>query len=246
MSIACYRSFFIAIAALTCLAGKAQFQSVKEDEIKIDVKNVDLRILQFDDNFPNLEGFSSGGRDKWLRIIISYELALNSGAERRYERDEAWLDRLDVSWSVILAPVARGNSYDDRKAVRLDKEISYANVKVGEKRYYAMAFVEPSVIERYTGGRISADDIFSRVYFRVGGKTIQELGAKGKDFTTSSRDISDSKYAGRGRRGSLFESEEVVRPAMGLLNRLETPWEWSSYDNFEPIIQNSLPGLLRR
>jgi hypothetical protein len=140
---------------------------------------------------------------------------------------------------VVLAPVSSGSTYDDRRAIRLTKTVTYTNVKLGKRKYYAMVFVEPRLLLRYAE-KIKVEDIFTQLTVRVDRKTREEMVARGTKFGTTASER--NSLTGRGRRGSLFESEDIIRPGFGLLSRKETPWAWSAYDALETI-QDSTPGM---
>ena len=224
----------LAIACLLLPEAVAQYDIVEADDVRIDVTNWDVSVVRFDDVFPDVDNFTQGGNESWLRFVVEYTVAIAPGRQGRYRTpDNLWLDDLQLDWTVILAPLKDGDRYVDRAAVRMNKAVDYVNVKIGKARYFAVIYVEPRLLMRYAS-TINLQDIFVRIAFRVGRKTRQEMGAQGKEFGTSTSQLRN--LAGAGRRGSLFVSEETVRPPLGLLNRRETPWEWSSNDSFETIV----------
>ncbi len=227
--------FAALVVSLIAPQVRAQFEAVEPDHVEINVVDWDLRTVKYDDVFPDVDNISKGGTQSWLRLMIEYTVVLDPARAGRYsDPKNLWLDDLEIEWTVIIAPEKRGNQYDDRKAIRLNKVINYANINVNKRRYFAVAYVEPTLLSRYAS-KLALDDIFTRVSFRVGRKTRGEMGARGKKFAIKSGDI--GRLSAAGRRGELFASEEVIRPIGGLLSRKETPWEWASYETFETIVE---------
>lgn len=228
------------LGLLTSFGAGAQWQSPEADDVVVKITAYDLKPIRFDDTYPDLEGFSSSGKDAWLRLLVEYTLEIRADRANKYRgMDSIWLNNLEFSWNVVLAPVSSGSTYDDRRAVRLAKTVSYTNVKLGKRKYYAMVFLEPRILQRYAE-KIKTEDIFAQLSVRVDRKTREEMVARGTKFGTSASER--NSLTGRGRRGSLFESEDILRPGFGLLSRRETPWAWSAYDALETI-QDSAPGL---
>jgi hypothetical protein len=231
----------VLLASLVGATAMAQWQSPEPDDVSIKVTAFDLKPIRFDDTYPDLEGFSSSGKDAWLRLLVEYTVEIRADRANKYRgMDSIWLNNVEFAWNVVLAPVgSSGGNYDDRRAIRLTKVVSYTNVKLGKRKYYAMAFIEPHVLQRYAE-KIKIEDIFTQLAVRVDRKTREEMVAKGTKFGTSASER--NSLTGRGRRGSLFESEDIIRPGFGLLSRKETPWAWSAYDALETI-QDTATGL---
>jgi len=217
-------------------SANAQWASPSPDDLTVKVTAYDIRPVKYDDIFPNIEGFSTAGREFFLRILVEYNIELRPDRRSRYQ-DPAnlWLDNLEFDWTVIVAPVSKGRIYNDRQAIRLSKTISYTNVQVGKRgKYYALVFVDPRVIQRYAGDRLNPDALMTRLAIRIDRKTQVEMAAKGKRFGTSNNER--RALSAQGVRGDLFESEDIIRPTYGLLNRKESPWNWAANDSFETIV----------
>lgn len=211
----------------------AQWEQIDPDHIDVDVTQLEVKPVTWSDVYPDMDGFGEAGDDPWLRITIEYTLEFRDGRERSYSDDSQWVDSMEFIWAVIIAPISNGNVYDDRRAVRLERTVTYRNIRIGKRKYYAVMFVEPRLLARYAD-RIKEEDIMTRLVIRVGNKTQEELAARGKRFATDSRDR--NRLEAKGRRGNdIFESEDIIRPGFGLMTRLESPWRWSAYDSFETI-----------
>jgi hypothetical protein len=232
--------YLLAAAAATVMAiasVNAQWAPPDADDVSVQIQSYDLKPIRFDDTYPDLEGFSKSNRETWLRLLVEYSVDLIPDRRRKYQDPgNLWLNNLEFNWTVILAPISQGGVYDDRRAVRLTKTVTYTNVKLGKRKYYAMVFVDSKTLLRYAE-KISSDDIMVQLSVRIDRKTQLEMAAKGKKYGTTARDR--ASFTGRGRRGDIFSSEDIVRPAFGLHNRLESPWAWASADSFEQIV----PGL---
>ena len=137
-----------------------------------------------------------------------------------------WLDECQFSWSIGLAfGEDRRAEPRARSSLRLEKTVTYVDVKAdGRAKHWAMVVVPPHVLRRYAP-RIADDRVFTGLKIKVGGKTREAMWARGGRLAKE-RDMVASRV-------NWLESEEIPKLAHGLMAKRDSPWQHSSLESFE-------------
>lgn len=95
---------------------------------------------------------------EWLQILVEYE---TEGGEAGASGKD-WLDDLQFDWAVMIRS-------QTGKPLLLKARVNYADVEAG--RHYAVVYVRPGIIRRYTGQRRpEKNDFAAYVEIRANGR----------------------------------------------------------------------------
>lgn len=194
---------------------------------KIAFTKVSLLKTRYQEEGIRLNELAPDRRSDWVHILLEYELSAGTGKSRTAR----WADEVEFSWVVILPIQSTSRKLSAKRAIRLKKKIIYGNVQEG--KHYASIYLDPKIYTRYKD-KLSKDLLFAALRVKISGKTRGQLFIRGKKNTSSSREM--RKLFPEFGRSTWFESEEVRTVKGSLLSRMQTPWEWQSWDSFEHII----------
>lgn len=207
---------------------------IEPDKVKLVVKEVQINELNWQDSYPDhslLRGVSNGGEAKWLRIGVRFQLTHEQpGSRDRYARARnRYLDSLRVQWKVALGMNAEdARDPDPEHSVRLRRTVEYMNVVTGAngEDHWALVFIPPETLARYTDGRLPEDQIWCEIRFSAANRTQERLLTKGEQYYAEESKEGRNEIVREARRWT--ETEEPKLLENQLLNRYETPWSWAS------------------
>lgn len=215
------------IPMLLAASSLAWSQKIDPDDIHFEITKMDVDLMKYDDDFPNLKSIQQGGERDWLVILVRYKIKVDNRKKRYRERNGSlWIDECQFNWRVCLAyGSGRTDKPSSRYSVRMAKQVSYGHLKAnGRTEYWAMLAVPPAVIDRFTP-RIPTDQVYIELKIKTGEKTREEIWARGE------RQIKRSDVPTISRV-SYLDSEEVQSLDNGLRSKDETPWASTSVDRF--------------
>lgn len=224
------RVLLIVFGCCFCFMAEGQ-DYAKHVKFTVDKMRLDDRV-EYREEGPALGTLAPTTSQRWWRIEMIYELDFATNAPR----GDYYLNEMQFDWTVIL-PVKDANGKPSEKdSVRYTKQVKYGDVLVkGEHR--AVLYIHPQLFERYQKELVRRDTMFVRCRVTIAGKTRMIAWFDGDSFTPSAEEP-EAMFPRTPTRGSWFRSEEIRQGAGGLLTRLETPWAYASFDQFELIMPN--------
>jgi hypothetical protein len=224
------RQILIGLAAMWMLLGSAIAQDVEPDDVTFTVEKIEMDLLKYQDTYPNAKGFGSGGKDEWLRILVEYTVTVDNKRNRnKMQNGTYWIDQAQFDWRMVIMGSADKSDPTERWSFKGKQSVTYANIKADGQKHRAEIYVHPRLIQRFAPAMKKGQILFE-LKMRVGGKTRGEALGQGDK-------IMSAKEMPRTRSGlSMLDSEDIRLIDYALLNRRETPWQWSSEESFEMII----------
>ncbi len=164
----------------------------------------------------------SDPKKKWLLIEVEYTLPGNDTIGRT-----RWLDDMKVKFQVMYPAYYQGRNV----TALLSGETVFWSVPFDGKRHYAVGFIPPQVIKRY-----------SRPGTRIRASFTRTLEARVTFYTSSNRIIGRAFYSDGSSSTKLHTKFTAAEKALGvlrldglILSRNETPWANLQWDKYELI-----------
>lgn len=188
---------------------------------------------------PTVGGVPPDSRSQFLRITADYTVSPTEPASNKAggyaKQPSQWLDECAFSWRVLFVRASdKGQKPTSEGAVLFEKEVLYQDIKVSQKpgarAKRAVIYVEPQVLERY-GSDLIKDGVVVDLKISSSGAELAHVWATEKRIAAAAK-TPQGFFPGS---KDWFSSKKIKRLPYGLLDRSETPWEWSSYRSYEAI-----------
>lgn len=200
-----------------CLFGNNVFaqKAKKPARLTVTLKDKNIKTEQLkapDIGRTKMKGNSKLTKERWLRLYTTINLTSQDTKAK-------WVDDLEVTWKVYLAPVTSGEN--KRRAILLEKTVSYYEAPLGLSTGLPITvFFRPSFIERYMKDGFKIGDIAVILEFKANGLEIKPPTPQGFMLTCGGKPPKKTVWAYTEER-----LHEISNPKMAIQSRAETPFK---------------------
>jgi hypothetical protein len=217
--------------------GTEAYAQKNKGDIKLEFKEIKVIKKRFDDgDDQSIPGIRSDTKSEFVLVLLAYDLDLKGTTG--LEEFDNFIDHCEFEWSVVMArPSRTGTNMNEKYSIRLNKTVIYSGLEKGEDKL-ALVMLDPYVYKRFSSRFEYKKNLYVQLRVKVDGVIVGQLWAteRGKKMSTSFKS-SRTMFPRTKSGASWFDSADVRQIKGGLMDKKNSPFEWSSFGKFGRIIE---------